>query len=549
MSARELDILVVGGGVVGAGCTLDAATRGLSVGLIEARDWASGTSSKSSKLIHGGLRYLEQFEFGLVAESLKERALLLQRICPHLVKPIQFLYPLKHRLWERPYVGAGLILYDTMGLSRRTPRGVPHHRHLTRRGALREAPSLRRDALVGAVQYWDGQVDDARHTMMVVRTAAAYGAMCANRVKLLGFIREGERVVGAHILDLQDETTYEVRAKQVINATGVWTDDTQSMADTRGQFHVRASKGIHIMVPRDRIQSRTGMILRTETSVLFIIPWGRHWLIGTTDNDWHLDKTHPAATAADIEYLIEHVNRVLVTPLSIADVEGVYAGLRPLLAGENDQTSQLSRDHQVGHPVPGLVVVAGGKYTTYRKMAEDAVDEAVRALDASVAGSCTTDVPLVGADGYRALWNRRYALARQSGLHVVRIEHLLNRYGSLIHELLELVAKDPSLAEPLPGADDYLGVEVVYAATHEGALHVDDVLARRTRASIETWSRGVQAVETVARLMGGVLGWSQSDIDREIDAYKSRVEAERKSQQASDDVTAEEARLAAVDLG
>jgi glycerol-3-phosphate dehydrogenase len=239
----------------------------------------------------------------------------------------------------------------------------------------------------------------------------------------------------------------------------------------------------------------------------------------------------------------------LVTPLSIADVEGVYAGLRPLLAGENEQTSQLSRDHQVGHPVPGLVVVAGGKYTTYRKMAQDAVDEAVRALDASVAGSCTTDVPLVGADGYRALWNRRYALARQSGLHVVRIEHLLNRYGSLIHELLELVAKDPSLAEPLPGADDYLGVEVVYAATHEGALHVDDVLARRTRASIETWSRGVQAVETVARLMGGVLGWSQSDIDREIDAYKSRVEAERKSQQASDDVTAEEARLAAVDLG
>ena len=549
MSAGEVDILVVGGGVVGAGTALDAVTRGLSVALVEARDWASGTSSRSSKLIHGGLRYLEMLEFRLVAEALRERALLLQRISPHLVRPVQFLYPLTHRWWERPYVGAGLLLYDTMGLSTRTTRGVPHHRHLTRSRALREAPCLRRSTLVGAVQYWDAQVDDARHTMMVVRTAASYGAMCANRAKVFGFIREGERVVGATVMDVLTGSVYEVRAKQVINATGVWTDDTQSLADTRGQFHVRASKGIHILVPRDRIQSRTGLILRTEQSVLFVIPWGRHWLIGTTDNDWHLDKAHPAATATDIRYLLSHLNRVLVTPLTEEDVEGVYAGLRPLLAGESEETSKLSREHQVGHPVPGLVVVAGGKYTTYRTMAEDAVNEAARSLDINVPDSCTADVPLVGADGYRVLWNRRYLIAHQSGLHVARIEHLLNRYGSLIHEVLALVADSPSLADPLPGADDYLGAEVVYAATHEGALHIDDVLARRTRASIETWSRGLQAVETVARLMSGVLGWSEQETTREIDAYEQRVKAERKSQQATDDVAAEAARLAAIDLG
>jgi glycerol-3-phosphate dehydrogenase len=548
MSDGEIDILVVGGGIVGAGCALDAATRGLSVALIEARDWASGTSSRSSKLIHGGLRYLEMFEFGLVAESLKERALLIQRIAPHLVRPVKFLYPLKHRLWERPYVGSGLMLYDTMGAVG-SARGVPRHRHLSRSHALREAPCLRRNALVGAVQYYDGQVDDARHTMTVVRTAASYGAMCANRVKLVGFIREGERVVGATAMDVLTEKTFEIRARQVINSTGVWTDDTQALADTRGQFHVRASKGIHILVPRDRIQSRTGLILRTETSVLFVIPWGRHWLIGTTDNDWSLDKSHPAATATDIEYLLNHLNRVLVTPLSDVDIEGVYAGLRPLLAGESEQTSKLSRDHQVGHPVPGLVVVAGGKYTTYRKMAEDAVDEAVRSLDSRVAPSCTADLPLVGADGYRGLWNRRHLIAQQSGLHVARIEHLLNRYGSLIDEVLALIADDPALADPLPGADDYLGAEAMYATSHEGALHVDDVLARRTRASIETWSRGVQAVQTVARLMGGVLGWSQQEIDREVDAYQQRVQAERQSQTAATDTAADSARLAATDLG
>ena len=550
MAEDELDILVVGGGVVGAGCALDAATRGLSTGLVEARDWASGTSSRSSKLMHGGLRYLEQLEFGLVAESLRERGLLLQRIAPHLVHPVRFLYPLKHRFWERPYVGSGLILYDTMGITSGTSRGLPHHRHLTRRGALKVAPGLKKSALVGAVQYYDGQVDDARHTLTVVRTAATYGAKVANRAKVLDYLREGDHITGALIEDLITGRTYEIHAKQVINATGVWTDDTQQLADTPGEFHVRASKGVHFTVPRDRIALDTGLILRTETSVLFVIPWGRHWLIGTTDTDWNLDKANPAATAADIAYLLEHVNRVLAEPLTEADIEGVYAGLRPLVAGASETTSKLSRDHSVARPVPGLVVVAGGKYTTYRKMAEDTVDEAVRGLDReNVPASVTRDVPLVGADGYRALWNQRHELAETHHLHVTRVEHLLNRYGSMIFDLLDLVDRDPQLAEPLPGADDYLGAEVVYAATHEGALHLEDVLTRRTRASFETFSRGVQAAPRAARLMGEILGWSDADVDREVTAYEQIVDAERKAQQATDDATADAARLVAVDLG
>ncbi|SOD72002.1 glycerol-3-phosphate dehydrogenase [Jatrophihabitans sp. GAS493] len=548
MSATELDVLVIGGGVVGCGAALDAVTRGLTTAVVEQRDWASGTSSRSSKLIHGGLRYLEMLDFGLVREALRERGLLLQRIAPHLVRPVPFLYPLAHRVWERPYVGAGVLLYDAMSTAGGTSRGLPHHRHLSKRRALREAPCLRSDALVGAVQYYDAQVDDARHTMMLARTAASFGAFVANRTRVIGLLREGERVTGARVVDTETGTELEVRARQVINATGVWTDETQALADSRGQFHVRASKGIHLVVPRDRLQSSTGLILRTEKSVLFVIPWGRHWIIGTTDTDWSLDKSHPAATARDIDYLLEHVNSVLNSPLSREDVEGVYAGLRPLLSGESDSTSKLSREHVVGHPVPGLVVVAGGKYTTYRVMAADAVDEAARGMDRQVADSVTAATPLVGADGFAALTNQRRALAKSSGLHVARIDHLLNRYGSLIFELLALIADDSSLAEPLPGADDYLRAEVVYAVTHEGARHLEDVLSRRTRISIEAWDRGLRSAQTAADLMAGPLGWSAQQTASEVAHYQARVQAERDSQEQPDDKAAEAARLEVPDI-
>jgi glycerol-3-phosphate dehydrogenase len=544
----ELDVLVIGGGVVGAGSALDAVTRGLRTGLLEARDYASGTSSRSCKLLHGGLRYLEMLDFALVHEALRERNLILKDLAPHLARPVPFLYPLKHRGWERLYAGAGVALYDGMAMSSGLSAGLPHHRHLTRKGALRAAPALKKNALVGALQYYDAQIDDARHTMEIVRTAASYGALVANRVKVTGFLRQGERVTGVSAVDVHTGREIEVRAKQVVNATGVWTDDTQGLIAERGQFHVRASKGIHLVVPRDRIQSTTGMILRTEKSVLFVIPWGRHWIIGTTDTDWSLDKAHPAATAADIDYLLEHVNSVLHTPLTRQDVEGVYAGLRPLLSGESESTSKLSREHVVGHPVPGLVVVAGGKYTTYRVMAKDAIDVVAESLDGRIPASTTKTVPLLGAIGYQATRNQRGRLATTSGLHVARIEHLLGRYGSLVHEVLALVADDPSLGQPLPGAQDYLKAEVVYAASHEGARHVEDVLARRTRISIEMWDRGLEAARPTAELLGGVLGWSKADVDREVETYVARVEAEVASQEMPDDASADAVRLKAPEV-
>ncbi|MER7364229.1 glycerol-3-phosphate dehydrogenase/oxidase [Nonomuraea wenchangensis] len=548
MAARELDVVVVGGGVVGAGVALDAVTRGLDTGLVEARDFASGTSSRSSKLIHGGLRYLEQLNFELVREALQERSLLLQRIAPHLVRPVPFLFPLTHHLWERPYVGAGVALYDMLGFASGLTRGVPGHRHLSRSRALRLAPALKKSAFTGAVQYWDAQVDDARYVMMMLRTAAEYGAHVAPRTQVVGFLREGERVTGVRVRDLESGAEQEIRAQQVVNATGVWTDDIQELVGGRGQIHVRASKGIHLVVPRDRIHSLTGIILRTEKSVLFVIPWGRHWIVGTTDTHWTLDKSHPAASRADIDYLLDHVNAVLSTPLTRDDVEGVYAGLRPLLWGESDETSKLSREHVVAHPVPGLVMIAGGKYTTYRVMARDAVDAVAHGLDQRVPPSCTDRVPLVGAEGYQALWNSRHRLAHSSGLHVARIEHLLQRYGSLIDEVLELIEQDPSLARPLNGADDYLRAEIVYAATHEGARHLNDVLTRRTRISIETFHRGQAVAQEAAELLAGPLGWNDEQVKREVEYFTKRVEAERRSQEQDSDQEADAIRLGAPEI-
>jgi glycerol-3-phosphate dehydrogenase len=233
-------------------------------------------------------------DFALVKEALKERGLHLQRLAPHLARPVPFLYPLAHRGWERPYVGAGIALYDVMAMvGAGKVSGMPVHKHMSRRRALREAPCLKKESLTGAVQYYDGQIDDARHVMMIARTAAAYGALCANRTRVVSLLREGERVTGARLRDLETSREFDVHAKQVINATGVWTDDMQEMVGGRGAIKVQASKGVHLVVPRDRIQSSTGLILRTEKSVLFVIPWGRHWIVGTTDTPWTHDKAHP----------------------------------------------------------------------------------------------------------------------------------------------------------------------------------------------------------------------------------------------------------------
>nr|WP_308259155.1 glycerol-3-phosphate dehydrogenase/oxidase [Pseudonocardia sp. H11422] len=543
LRSEQFDVVIVGGGVVGSGAALDAATRGLSVALVEARDLASGTSSRSSKLFHGGLRYLEQLEFSLVREALHERELMLTRLAPHLVKPVSFLYPLTHRLWERPYVTAGLTLYDTMGGA----RSLPRHKQLTRAGALRLAPALKRDALIGGMQYWDAQVDDARHSMTVARTAAHYGAVVRTSTQVVGFLREADRVSGVRVRDSETGEEIDVASHAVINSTGVWTDEIQRMSGGRGRFRVRASKGVHIVVPRDRIVSDSGVILRTEASVLFVIPWHDHWIVGTTDTDWDLDLAQPAATRADIDYVLEHVNRVLATPLTHDDIEGAYAGLRPLLAGEDEATSKLSREHAVARVSPGLVAIAGGKYTTYRVMAADAVDAAAVDIPSRVAPSTTERVPLLGADGYYALINQCEQIGTRHGLHPYRIRHLLDRYGSLLDHVLGVADDRRELLQPIPGAEDYLQVEVVHAASHEGALHLEDVLTRRTRISIEYPHRGVDCARQVAELMADVLGWDAEMIDREVEIYTARVRAERESQELPDDPAADARRIAALE--
>jgi len=539
LAGTEHQVLVVGGGVVGAGVALDAATRGLSVGLVEARDFAAGTSSRSSKLIHGGLRYLEQLNIGLVREALTERSLLLGVIAPHLVRPVPFLFPLTHHVWERAYVGAGIGTYDALGFSLGLARGLPGHRQLSRRGALRLVPALKRSAITGAIAFWDGQVDDARYVLTLVRTAALYGAQAASRVQVTGFLREGARVAGVRAVDLESGAELHIRAQQVVNATGVWTDEIQGMVGGRGTINLRVSKGVHLVVPKDRIHSTAGIILKTPFSVLFIIPWERHWIIGTTDTEWSGSKGRPVASRADIDYLLGQANRVLATPLTRDDVTAVYAGLRPLLSGESDLTSRLSREHVVANPVPGLVLVAGGKYTTYRLMARDAVDAVVHGLDWRTPPSCTDRVPLAGADGYLALWNARRRLATSSGLHVARIEHLLRRYGSLAREVLALIEADPALGRPLAGADDYLRAEIFYAASHEGARHLEDVLARRTHIAIETPDRGLEAVEEAAALVAGPLRWDAGHMAREAEHYRAEVAAQRASEQAGSDADAE----------
>src|SRR5689334_11536762 len=464
-------------------------------------------------MFHGGLRYLEQLEFGLVREALHERELSLTTLAPHLVKPLPFLFPLTKRLWERPYVAAGIFLYDQLGGA----KSVPAQKHLTKSGALRLAPGLKRSSLIGGIRYYDTVVDDARHTMTVARTAAHYGAVVRTSTQVVSLLREGDRVVGVEVRDSENGAVTEVRGHVVVNATGVWTDEIQALSKQRGRFRVRASKGVHIVVPRDRVVSEVAIILRTEKSVLFVIPWGTHWIIGTTDTDWNLDLAHPAATKADIDYILQHVNTVLATPLTHDDIDGVYAGLRPLLAGESDSTSKLSREHAVARVAPGLVAIAGGKYTTYRVMGADAVDAAHVDLPGRLQPSITEKVPLLGADGYHALVNQADHLGAQVGLHPYRVRHLLDRYGSLVGEVLALAKGRPELLTPITEAPDYLGVEVVYAASHEGALHLEDVLARRTRISIEYAHRGVDCAEQVAALVGEVLGWSPETVKHEIE--------------------------------
>ena len=521
----EFDILVIGGGINGAGIALDAASRGLKVALVEMSDFAAGTSSKSSKLIHGGLRYLEQYDFKLVREALQERELMVTTLAPHLVKPVSFLYPLHEKFKERTYVGAGMALYDAL---RGFKRALPWHKHISQKELSEVAPSLRLDLITGGYQYFDAQVDDARHTMMIARTAAKYGAIITTRTSCKSLIREGRKVQGAVIVDTESGEEITVKAKCTIMAAGVWTDSLYDSFGIKPGYRVRMSKGAHIVVPGSAIKSNTGVIIKTELSVLFIIPWGDKWIVGTTDTDYNDDPAAPLATREDVNYILAQANRVLEPKLDKSQVIGVFAGLRPLVSSDPDSaTTELSREHVVDHPVPGFVTIAGGKYTTYRVMSEDAVDSAVSDLLRIVPDSCTEGLAIIGADGYSVLLNKADDLASDYGVSSSTILHLLERYGSLFHEVLEPAILDKNWSKPIVESLPYLRAEILYAVTHEGARSIDDVLSRRTRISFEASDQGTSAVEEVGEIISKVLGWNKTQTQASIDEYLAIVEEQR----------------------
>ena len=524
LASAEFDVLVIGGGVTGVGAALDAATRGLRVALIEANDFACGTSSRSSKLIHGGLRYLEQFDFKLVREALKERELMVGHTAPHLVSPVSFLFPLHEGMKERWYVGAGLALYDAL---RGKERILPAHRHISPRKMREVAPALRSDILKGGILYYDAQVDDARHTVTIARTAERYGALVANQVEAIALIREGSRVVGVKVCDRESGREFDIKSATTVLAAGIWNSKIQEAAGVNHGYDIAMSKGVHIVLPKSAISLKTGVILKTALSVLFVIPWKEFWIVGTTDTPWTGSKEEPLADRADIDYIIEQANQVLRHPLKLSDVISVYAGIRPLVAPtEASSTTKISREHVVDHPLEGLISVAGGKYTTYRIMARDAIDAAASDLLRIVPESCTEEIALLGADGYSALLNRVNALAVANSLSRETITHLLSRYGSIFEEVLAPAKLDASLLERIDPSLPYLRAEVRYAVTHEKALHVSDVLMRRTRIALEVSDRGVAAARVVAQVMAPLLGWDSARSHREISQYDALVARE-----------------------
>ena len=527
LGESEFDILVIGGGINGVGIALDAASRGLSVALVESGDFASGTSSKSSKLIHGGLRYLEQYDFRLVREALYERELMVTTLSPHLVKPVSFLYPLHEKLIERTYVGAGMALYDAL---RGFKRALPWHKHLTQKKVSEIAPSLRLDVITGGFQYFDAQVDDARHTMSIARTAAKYGAVITTRTRCEEVIKNGKRVVGAKIRDLISDEVIEVRAKATIMASGVWSDQLHEKFGLKAGYSVRMSKGSHILVPKSAINSQSGVIIKTDLSVLFIIPWGEQWIVGTTDTDYQESKEEPLASSDDVSYIINQANRVLEPKLRRDQVIGVFAGLRPLVSTDPDSpTTKLSREHVVDSPTPGFISIAGGKYTTYRVMAEDAVDEAVNHLRRIVPDSTTENLAIIGAEGYSVLINKIPKLAKEYGLAEDTIRHLLDRYGSLFEEVLAQAKDDSTLLEPLIEGLPYIKAEALYAITHEAALSIDDLLSRRTRIAFEASDSGLSITSYLGELLGKYAGLEKKEIAKSINEYEQIILRQRKN--------------------
>jgi glycerol-3-phosphate dehydrogenase len=518
LQGGTFDVLVVGGGITGAGAALDAASRGLSVALIERDDFASGTSSKSSKLIHGGLRYLQNGDVRLVYEALHERQRLLHN-APHLVKVLPFLIPIftgKGGVIPKQVaraLGSAMWMYDlTGGL-----RIGKVHRRLKRDAALAHMPLLD-ERLAWAYLYYDAQADDARLTLTVARTAALdFGATVVNHAAVVGLLKEGTRTVGATV-DTGDGRV-DVRARVVVNATGVWADEVRALDEGTHPDSIRPAKGIHITVPWDKVRNDIAAVVPvpSDKRSIFVVPWpgpdgtlggpGSYTYIGTTDTDYDGEIDDPQCTPEDVDYLLTAMNRSLRTPLSRSDVVGTWAGLRPLVkAAASGRTADLSRRHRVSPSASGVVTVTGGKLTTYREMAADAVDAAVAVLAAS---------PSSGLGGRRAHRSRtaKLRLRGAEGYSTeAAIDHrLADRYGGEARVVRAMVEADPSLGEPLVPGLPYVRAEAVYAARYEMATDLADVLARRARATLLGRDETAAAADDVAALVGAELGWDEAE--------------------------------------
>jgi len=514
LGREHFDVLVVGGGITGAGVALDAASRGLVTGLVERDDFASGTSSKSSKLVHGGLRYLQQKEVRLVYENLYERQIAL-RNAPHLVRVLPFLIPVLSRDGVlnpklARALGSALWMYDLTGGAR---IGKLHRRVDTAR-ALQHMPTLRADNLAAAYLYYDAQTDDARLTLTIARTAAHQGAVVANHAGVVALRKDpGGRVVGATVH--ADGHDLEVSARCIVNAAGVWSDEVRHLDEGADPQSIRPAKGIHLTVPWTKVRNDIAAIVPVpkDRRSIFVVPWGDFTYIGTTDTDYDGSLDDPQCTPDDIRYLLGAMNLALSEPLTEADVVGTWAGLRPLIADGSldEKTADLSRRHAVGESASGVVTITGGKLTTYRRMAADTVDRVAARLGRE-GRSRTKHLPLLGAVGPSP-----------------PDAHLARRFGSEAAEVLALVDDDPSLALPLVPGLPYRRAEAVHAVRHEMATTLDDVLSRRTRARLLARDATGRAAEDVAELLAPELGWDARRVSHEVETYRAALAHERDS--------------------